>query len=136
MSENLISSISSVRPADAGTNMSPIGGSSQTDLAGPRLLGSVKAVPSTLRTATPGSQASSQSAVPKAGAPALPEQPEPRQKAPVTNGGSVEVHFRVDRQTKNITVFIVDRESKRVIRSIPPEELNKLQPGDLVEMTG
>jgi uncharacterized FlaG/YvyC family protein len=42
----------------------------------------------------------------------------------------------VDRQTKHITVFIVDRESKRVLRSIPPEELNKLQPGDLVEMTG
>jgi hypothetical protein len=53
---------------------------------------------------------------------------------PVSNMDNVSLRFRVDEKTKNITVFIVDRASKRVLRSIPPEELNKLQAGDLLEL--
>jgi uncharacterized FlaG/YvyC family protein len=40
----------------------------------------------------------------------------------------------VNEETKQVTVYVVDRESKRVIRSIPPDELNNLQAGDLVEL--
>jgi uncharacterized FlaG/YvyC family protein len=28
---------------------------------------------------------------------------------------------------------VIDRETKRVLRSIPPEEMNKMQSGDLLE---
>jgi len=103
------------------------------DPAAPRSPAPVKAGPLALKPAAPPAW---DPAALKAGAPALQEQQDPRQILPVTNGSNVEIHFRVDRHTKNVTVFVVDRESKRVLRSIPPEELNKLQPGDLMEMTG
>ena len=53
---------------------------------------------------------------------------------PVTNNSDVFLRFRVDGKSHHITVFVVDRASKRVVRSIPPEELNKLQVGDLLEL--
>ena len=53
---------------------------------------------------------------------------------PISSMADVSLRFRVDEKTKNITVYIVDRESKRVLRSIPPEELNKLQAGDLLQL--
>jgi uncharacterized FlaG/YvyC family protein len=53
---------------------------------------------------------------------------------PISSMADVSLRFRVDEKTKNITVYIVDRESKRILRSIPPEELNKLQAGDLLQL--
>lgn len=47
---------------------------------------------------------------------------------------NVRLHFRVDPKTHEVTVLMVDKASHRVIRSIPPEELNKLEEGDLVEL--
>lgn len=48
---------------------------------------------------------------------------------------NVSIHFRVDDKTSNVTVFLVDRKSKKVLRSIPASELQKLQIGDLLKLT-
>lgn len=48
---------------------------------------------------------------------------------------NVSIHFRVDDKTNNVTVFLVDRKSKKVLRSIPASELQKLQIGDLLKLT-
>jgi uncharacterized FlaG/YvyC family protein len=62
--------------------------------------------------------------------------PQETEKAslPITNNSNVFLKFKVDENSSNITVYVVDRETKRIIRSIPPEEMNKLQTGDLLEM--
>jgi uncharacterized FlaG/YvyC family protein len=49
---------------------------------------------------------------------------------------NVSVHFRVDEKTNEVTVFLVDRKSKKVLRSIPASELHELQIGDLLKLTG
>ncbi len=54
--------------------------------------------------------------------------------SPVKSVGDIQLKFQVNDETKQVTVYVVDRESKRVIRSIPPDELNNLQAGDLVEL--
>lgn len=59
-------------------------------------------------------------------------QPKPAQEPEVFR--NLQLHFRVDPDTHDITVLMVDAASKRVIRSIPPEELGKLSQGELVEM--
>jgi uncharacterized FlaG/YvyC family protein len=48
---------------------------------------------------------------------------------------NVSIHFRVDEKTNEVTVFLVDRKSKKVLRSIPADELQKLQVGDLLQLT-
>jgi hypothetical protein len=53
----------------------------------------------------------------------------------VGNASNVSLQFRVDDKTKEVTVFVVDRKSKKVLRSIPASELAKLQAGDLLKMT-
>lgn len=49
--------------------------------------------------------------------------------------GNVSIHFRLDDKTNELTVFVVDRKTKRVIRSIPASELHKLQSGELLKLT-
>ena len=51
------------------------------------------------------------------------------------NVSSVSIHFQVDGETGQLTVFLIDKASRRVIRSIPASELNKLQAGDLLKLT-
>ncbi len=46
----------------------------------------------------------------------------------------IRLRFLVDAQSKEVTVLILDRASKRVLRTIPPEELTQLSAGDLVEL--
>lgn len=46
----------------------------------------------------------------------------------------VVLKFMVDKETNDLTVFVVDKVSKRVLRSIPPDELNKLDSGQLLEI--
>jgi len=48
---------------------------------------------------------------------------------------NVSIHFRVDDKSNNVTVFLTDRKSKKVLRSIPASELQKLQIGDLLKLT-
>lgn len=44
------------------------------------------------------------------------------------------LRFRVDPDTHNVTVLLVDQATKRVVRSVPPEDLQKLNNGDLVQL--
>ena len=46
----------------------------------------------------------------------------------------VHLKFQVDNETNEITVLILDKISKEVIRTIPPEELSNLRAGDLFEL--
>ncbi len=69
----------------------------------------------------------------------LPEQkasPQDAEKAtlPLTTMADVILKFKVNEGTRSITLYVIDRESKRVLRSIPPEEMNKLQAGDILEL--
>ena len=48
---------------------------------------------------------------------------------------NVSIHFRLDDKTNELTVFVVDRKTKRVLRSIPANELHKLQAGELLKLT-
>lgn len=53
---------------------------------------------------------------------------------PVTTTTSdVYLKFNVD-EANNITVYVIDRASKRVLRSIPPNDVNKLKAGDLLKL--
>lgn len=52
---------------------------------------------------------------------------------PVTNGETF-LRFMVDEKTNDITVYVVDRASQRVMRSIPPSDVNNLKAGDLLKL--
>jgi uncharacterized FlaG/YvyC family protein len=65
-------------------------------------------------------------------------QPETKAKPEVKSSNSLEnisLHFRVDEETNNVTIFLVDRKSHKVLRSIPAAELQKMQIGDLLKLT-
>ena len=47
---------------------------------------------------------------------------------------NVSVHFRVNNETNELTVFVIDRSSHRVLRSIPISELQKMPAGELVKL--
>ncbi len=44
------------------------------------------------------------------------------------------LRFRVDPDTHAVTVLLVDQATKRIVRSVPPEDLQKLNSGDLVHL--
>lgn len=67
----------------------------------------------------------SQRAQPAEPKPDTPEQPRP---------SDVVLRFNVDRETHEVTVYIMDRASRQIIRTIPPDELSKLKAGDLIEL--
>jgi uncharacterized FlaG/YvyC family protein len=46
----------------------------------------------------------------------------------------VSLKFEIDSQTHEVTVLLLDRTSQRVVRTIPPEEISKLNPGDLLQL--
>jgi uncharacterized FlaG/YvyC family protein len=46
----------------------------------------------------------------------------------------VALKFEVDNNTDELTIFVVDKTNKNVLRTIPPEELEKLNAGDLLEI--
>jgi uncharacterized FlaG/YvyC family protein len=52
---------------------------------------------------------------------------------PVTNGETF-LRFVVDEKNNDITVYVVDRASRRIMRSIPPSEVNNLKAGDLLKL--
>ena len=132
MSVSSINSISSTRPVETGTSLALIA-AGQLEAGAPRTSVPISGDPAAARAAD---QAAGEPAV-KAGAPVeqKPGAAEDRPLIPMSNANNVSIQFRVDRSTNAITVFIVDRETRRVLRSIPPEELNKLRTGDLLEIT-
>ena len=46
----------------------------------------------------------------------------------------VQLRFEVDQHSKQVTVYLVDKATHRVVRSIPPNEVSKLKEGDLVDL--
>lgn len=48
---------------------------------------------------------------------------------------NVSVHFRINDDTNELTVFVVDRENKKVLRTIPASEFSKLNAGDILQLT-
>ncbi|MEI7846488.1 MAG: flagellar protein FlaG [Chloroflexota bacterium] len=52
---------------------------------------------------------------------------------PITNNDTF-LKFMVDKKTNDITVYVVDRASHRVMRSIPPTDVNNLKAGDLLKL--
>jgi hypothetical protein len=126
MSETSINSISNVLPAQAPAQLEAI--------STPKPGAPVQASPATQVQAEALGETL---AVPKPGAPAEPKPTKVDEKSalPVSNGSNITIHFRVDDETKELTVFVVDQKSKRVLRSIPAGELKKLQAGDLLKLT-
>jgi len=51
--------------------------------------------------------------------------------SPVLNG-DVRLKFIVDSKTNDVTVLVLDKASRQIIRTIPTDELNNLTQGDLV----
>ena len=54
--------------------------------------------------------------------------------APTRMQMNVQLKFKVDTETNDVTILILDRASHRVIRTIPSEEMSKLKAGELVEL--
>lgn len=57
--------------------------------------------------------------------------PSETSSAPVLNG-DVRLKFVVDSKTNDVTVLVLDKTSRQIIRTIPTEELKNLTRGDLV----
>lgn len=74
--------------------------------------------------------------IPQSAKPAEPKVEEkkaesPKQSAVLTS--EVRLKFIVNENTHDITILVVDRASKKVIRSIPPEEMGTFQQGDIFD---
>lgn len=50
------------------------------------------------------------------------------------SASNVSVNFRINNETNELTVFVVDRSSHRVLRSIPISEFYKMPAGELLKM--
>ena len=46
----------------------------------------------------------------------------------------VSLKFRVDAKTNEVSILILDRASHKVLRTIPPDEMNRMNPGELLEL--
>lgn len=65
-----------------------------------------------------------------------PKKVEKEQSAlPITNQENISIRFQVDEKTNQVMVYVVDRQSKQVLRTIPPGELSKLSAGDLIRLS-
>ncbi len=47
---------------------------------------------------------------------------------------NISIHFNVDDETNRLVVVVTERNSGRVIRTIPADELEKMQAGDLLKL--
>ena len=60
--------------------------------------------------------------------------PETKSDKPVLNAGDVSLEFKIDSESQDVTILILDRTSRKVVRTIPPEEMSNLDPGELVQL--
>jgi uncharacterized FlaG/YvyC family protein len=58
----------------------------------------------------------------------------PEKVASSNKSKEVSLKFRIDAKTNDVTILVLDRANQKVVRTIPPEELSKLDPGELLEM--
>lgn len=56
------------------------------------------------------------------------------EKARAAHLSNISIHFDVDQETNRLTVVVTERESGRVIRTIPASEFEKHQAGDLLKL--
>jgi uncharacterized FlaG/YvyC family protein len=63
------------------------------------------------------------------------QQAKSRTDLPLKEMTDVSLKYRVDAETKELTVLVIDKSSHKVIRTIPSEELKKFREGDLLELT-
>lgn len=57
------------------------------------------------------------------------------QEKPASTSTKTKLKFRVDKESNDVTVLILDAKSHEVIRTVPPEELSELTPGDLINLS-
>jgi uncharacterized FlaG/YvyC family protein len=48
--------------------------------------------------------------------------------------GDVSLKFEIDRKTHDVTILILDRSTRQVVRTIPPDEMSKMDPGELLQL--
>ncbi len=48
--------------------------------------------------------------------------------------GDVTLRFEIDSQTHDVTILILDKASRQVVRTIPPEEMARMNPGELLQL--
>ncbi|MCX8062362.1 MAG: flagellar protein FlaG [Anaerolineales bacterium] len=48
--------------------------------------------------------------------------------------GDVTLRFEIDSQTHDVTILILDKASRQVVRTIPPEEMARMDPGELLQL--
>jgi uncharacterized FlaG/YvyC family protein len=68
---------------------------------------------------------------------ANPEPARERGKKMSASGNStadVRLHFRVDPDSQDVTIVLIDRVSQRVVRTIPSDQLRELAEGELLEL--
>lgn len=46
----------------------------------------------------------------------------------------VMLKFKVDAKTNEVSIMVVDRVTHKLVRTIPPEEMTKMDPGELLEL--
>lgn len=47
---------------------------------------------------------------------------------------NISIHFNVDDETNRLVVVVTERDSGRVLRTIPASEFEKMQAGDLLKL--
>lgn len=57
------------------------------------------------------------------------------EKMPANHLSNIAIHFNVDDETNRLIVVVTERESGRVLRTIPASEFEKLHAGDLLKLT-
>ncbi len=58
-----------------------------------------------------------------------------RAKLPIRELSDIQLKYRVNPDTNELTVMVVDKSSHKVIRTIPSEEIKNLSAGDLIQLT-
>lgn len=46
----------------------------------------------------------------------------------------VTLRFEIDSQTHDVTILILDKASQKVVRTIPPDEMERMDPGELLQL--
>lgn len=73
-------------------------------------------------------------AEPVSAEPEKPIQPIENESDQARSMSNVSIHFNVDDETNRLVVIVTERDSGRVIRTIPASEIEKLQAGDLLKL--
>ena len=60
-----------------------------------------------------------------------PSEPEKVQEKNLAN---IEIHFNVDDETNRLIVVVTERDTGRILRTIPASEFEKMQAGDLLKL--